>query len=174
MASLRRVVVVSKAPQIHRVVQAVAQEVFAADDLSEAVEIIAAVSPELAVYDGTWAPASLGGHLEQIAGGRHDPCATVVLLAADSPFGEREYRQAGVQDCLVGEENFARLPDLAARVSAARQLRSESPVEADRYFLDETAAAVALAGRSPAIAEALRMIKLVAASQCNPVLVAGQ
>jgi DNA-binding NtrC family response regulator len=174
MSSLRRVVVVSKVPRIHRVAQELAPEVFAADDLSEAAEIISTVSPELAVYDGTCAPAHLRAQLEQIAHGRSQPCAAVVLLAADSPFGEKEYRQAGVQDCLAGEENFARLHDLAARIGAARQPRTESPTEGDGYFLDETAAAVALAGRSPAIAEALQMIKLVAASQCNPVLVSGE
>jgi DNA-binding NtrC family response regulator len=167
-------VVVSKAPQIHRVAQELAPEVFAADDLSEAAEIIATVCPDLTVYDGTVAPASLGAHLEQIAGGRSRPGATVVLLAADSPFSEKEYRQAGVRDCLVGEENFVRLHDLVAQIDAAHRPPRESPAEADPYFLDETAAAVALAGRSPAMAEALHMIKLVAASQCNPVLVAGE
>jgi DNA-binding NtrC family response regulator len=174
MSALRRVVVVSKVPLIHSVAQELAPEVFAADDLSEAAEIISAVGPDLAVYDGTCAPASLRVHLEQIARGRSRPCAAVAVLAADSPFGAQEYRQAGIQHCLMGEENFGRLHDLAAQIEAARDPRRESPVEADGYFLDETAAAVALAGRSPALAEALRMIKLVAASQCNPVLVAGQ
>ncbi len=173
MSSLRRVVVVSKVPQIYSVAQELAQEVFAADDLSEAAEIISAVCPDLTVYDGTFAPAHLRAHLEQIAHGRNQPCATVAVLAADDRFCEKEYRQAGVQDCLVGAENLARLHDLAADIDAARRPRNESPAEADRYFVDETAAAVALAGRSPAIAEALQMIKLVAASQCNPVLVAG-
>ena len=173
MSSLRRVVVISKVPQIHGVAQEVAQEVFAADDLAEAAEIISAVCPDLAVYDGTFAPAPLRAHLEQIARGRNQTCATVAVLAADGPFSEEEYRQAGVQDCLVGAENLARLQDIAARLDAARQPQAESPAPGDLYFLDETAAAVALAGRSPAIAEALQMIKLVAASQCNPVLVAG-
>ena len=173
MSSLRRVVVVSKVPQIHRVAQELAQEVFVADDLPEAVEIISSVCPDLAVYDGTLAPAHLGLHLEHIGHSRSQPCATAVLLAADSPFSETEYRQAGVQDCLVGEENFARLHDIAARIATARQPRAEGRTEEDLYFVDETAAAIALAGRSPAIADALQMIKLVAASQCDPVLVAG-
>ncbi len=173
MSSLRRVVVVSKVPQIHDVAQELAQEVFAADDLSEATEIISSVCPDLAVYDGTWAPTLLGAHLEQIARGRSPSCATVVMLSAEDPFSEKDYRQAGVQDCLVGAENFARLHDIAAQIEAARQPRAEGPAQDGIYFMDETAAAVALAGRSPAIAEALQMIKLVAASQCNPVLVAG-
>jgi two-component system response regulator AtoC len=173
MSLLRRVVVVSKVPQIHSVAQELAQEVFAADDLSEAAEIVSAVSPDLVVYDGTFAPMHLRVHLEQIARGRNQPCATVVVRAANGPFSEEEYRQAGVQDCLVGEGNFARLRDVAAQIDGARPPRTESPAGEDIHFLDETAAAVALAGRSPAIAEALQMIKLVAASQCNPVLVGG-
>jgi transcriptional regulator with GAF, ATPase, and Fis domain len=70
-----------------------------------------------------------------------------------------------------GEET-ARLHDLAAQIRGAPG--GPERRRTDRYFLDETAAAVTLAGRSPAIAEALQMIKLVAASQCNPVLVTGQ
>ncbi len=173
MSSLRRVVVVSRVPQIHSVAQAVAQEVFAADDLSEATQIVSAVGPDLVVYDGTFAPTHLRAHLEQVASSRNQSCATAVLLTAGDPFPENEYRQAGVQDCLVGEENFARLHDVAAQIEAARQPRTENAAGSDIYFVDATAAAVALAGRSPAIAEALQMIKLVAASQCNPVLVAG-
>jgi len=174
MSSLRRVVVVSRVPRIHSVAQELAPEVFAADDLSEATEIVSAVGPDLIVYDGTFAPAHLRAHLEQIASRGNPAWATVVLLAGASPFSEQEYRQAGVQECLVGEENFARLHDLVASIEAARRPRTENTADQDDvYFVDETAAAVALAGRSPAVAEALQMIKLVAASQCNPVLVAG-
>ena len=57
-----------------------------------------------------------------------------------------------------------------------RRPRSSRPIAGSddtEFFLDETAAAVAMAGRSPAIARTLQMIKLVAASRCNPVLIVG-
>jgi len=173
MSSLRRVVVVSRMPQIHGIARELAQEVFAADDLPEAAEIISAVSPDLVVFDGTFAPSHLREHLERISLGLHPPCATVAVLTDDGPFSETEYRQAGVSDCLTGEDSFARLRDIAAGIGEARQPRAEARAGDDVYFMDETAAAVALAGRSPAVGKTLQMIKLVAASQCNPVLVTG-
>jgi DNA-binding NtrC family response regulator len=160
-------------PQIHGIARELAQEVFAADDLPEAAEIISAVSPDLVVFDGTFAPSHLREHLERISLGLHPPCTTVAVLTDDGPFSETEYRQAGVSDCLTGEEGFARLRDIAAGIGEARQPRAEARAGDDGYFMDETAAAVALAGRSPAVGKTLQMIKLVAASQCNPVLVTG-
>ena len=44
MSLLRRIVVVSKKSQIHAIAQELAHEVFAADDLAEAGEIVATVS----------------------------------------------------------------------------------------------------------------------------------
>jgi transcriptional regulator with PAS, ATPase and Fis domain len=44
----------------------------------------------------------------------------------------------------------------------------------ERFFLPECPPAIPLAGRSPAMAETLRTIRLVAESQCNPVLILGE
>ncbi len=43
-----------------------------------------------------------------------------------------------------------------------------------RFFVNEFATSILIAGKSAATVEELRMIKLVAASQCNPILVVGQ
>ena len=173
MSSLRRVVVVSKVPQIHDMARELGHEVFAADDLSEAAGIIATVCPDLVVYDGVVAPALLGAHLERIALDPSQPCTTVAVLPGEGPFSEADYRRAGIQYCLAGEESWGRLRDIAAQIGVARPAPTERPAPDDTYFMDETAAAVALAGRSPAMEKVLQMIRLVAASQCNPILVAG-
>ncbi len=174
MSVLRRVVVVSKAPELHRLARELAQEVFAADDAAEATEIISTVSPELALFDSTVPPAEIGVHLPRLPLDREPPCATVALLAPDSLFSTAEYRQAGIDECLVGEADLARLRDIAAEISEVRPAHANVEAGDDaHFFLDETAAVVTLAGRSPAVEKALQMIKLVAASPCNPVLVIG-
>jgi two-component system response regulator HydG len=173
MSVLRRVVVVGKTPQVQGMAREVAQEVFAADDLPEAAAITSTVGPDLVVFDGTFAPAQIREHLQGIEIEPNPSCPTVAVLASDSPFTEREYRQAGVGDCLVGEENWTRLGDIAAGIGEAARRHTEAPPGDDAYFVDDIAAAAALAGRSPAVGKALQMIRLVAASQCNPVLVLG-
>jgi len=45
---------------------------------------------------------------------------------------------------------------------------------ADNYFAEDFAAELSMAGRSEAIKNTLRMVRLVAASTCNPVLIVGE
>ncbi|MHC4125042.1 MAG: sigma-54 interaction domain-containing protein [Planctomycetota bacterium] len=46
--------------------------------------------------------------------------------------------------------------------------------EADNFFIDDLAASVSMVGQSKATLHTLKMIKLVAASECNPVLIVGE
>jgi transcriptional regulator with PAS, ATPase and Fis domain len=174
MSLLRRIVVASRIPYVQRAAQELAQEVFAADDPREAVDIVTTVNPDLILFDGTRTPAELRAHLQHLAVAVPSPCpAAVVWAAPTDPFGEDEYRQAGVADCVTGPAGLARLHELAARLAAGTGRSAGPGPDHPTYFLDETAAAVGLAGRSLALGEALRLIRLVAASQCNPVLVIG-
>jgi transcriptional regulator with PAS, ATPase and Fis domain len=166
-------VVVSRMPQIQTTAQELAREVFVADDLPEAVDIVSTVGPDLVLLDGTHAPALVREHLPRLAAGALPPCPTAVLLPATSPFGENDYRQAGVAHCFTGEAGLGHLRDLVTRMSEDAGRSGPVPSDKQGYFADSTAAAVALAGRSPAIHRTLEMIKLVAASRCNPVLVTG-
>lgn len=171
MSLLRRIVVVSKRAQIPAVAQELANEVFAADDLTEAGEIITTVSPDLVVFDGSFAPEPLRACLDGASCATGSSPMGVIIPAPDSPFREAEYKQTGILVCPT-ENNCARLRDIAAAVQETAQ--QQAAAEADtEFYLDETAAAVAMAGRSPAMAKTLRMIKLVAASQCNPILIVG-
>jgi len=176
MNLLRRIVVVSKKSQIHDLAQESAQEVFAADDLPEAAEIVTTVAPDLVVFDGTFAPCDLRRCLKAIATDANQPRVTAVLASNEDRFSEKEYKQVGVSHCLMGEENYRGLCDIALKVSEGAQRRLELEKEdhdKDYYYLDDVAADVGMVGRSPAIEQTMQMIKLVADSQCNPILVIG-
>jgi DNA-binding NtrC family response regulator len=172
MSLLRRIVVVSKRAQIPAVAQELATEVFAADDLAEAGEIVTAVSPDLVVFDGSYAPEPLRACIDRACCSSSSSPIAVVIPAQDGPFREAQYKQAGILVCPSEEDHCARLREIAAAVQETAQRQAAAPAHTE-FYLDETAAAVAMAGRSPAMAKTLRMIKLVAASQCNPILVVG-
>jgi DNA-binding NtrC family response regulator len=173
MGLLRRIVVVSRIPQVQIMAQDLAREVFVADDLGEAVDIISTVNPDLVLFDGTWAPSQIRAHLPQIAPDSIQPCPKVVVASGADPFSESEYRQAGISNYFTGAAGLASLRAFVAGMSEGAPRPPDAPAERQEYFVDETAAAVSLAGRSPAIHRTLQMITLVAASQCNPVLVTG-
>ncbi|HSW01247.1 MAG TPA: sigma-54 dependent transcriptional regulator [Sedimentisphaerales bacterium] len=172
MSHLKRIVVVSKKSQIHAVAQELAHEVFAADDLAEATEIIATVSANLVVFEGAFAPSHLQACLAATLQDPHSVPSAVVIPAIDSPFSDEQYRQAGLRVCPRGQDDPAKLREIAAAVQETARIQAVEQDDAE-FFLDETAASVVMAGRSPAIAQTLRMIKLVAASRCNPILIVG-
>ena len=157
---------------MHLIGQEVAHEVFAADDLREAVEIAQTVAPDLTIFDETFAPCHVHDYLERIALDASQSHVTVLVASNDPSFRESEYRQAGVTHCLTEEEIHTRLPVIAAELQEDARRADTDTSEAD-YFIDETAAAVAMVGRSKAVRHVLAMIKLVARSRCNPILILG-
>ncbi|MEN6576845.1 MAG: sigma-54 dependent transcriptional regulator [Phycisphaerales bacterium] len=173
MSLVRRIVVVSKRPQIHALAHELAREVFAADDLSEAEEIIATVSPSLVVFEGPFTPAHLRACLgSALSDARPSPLA-VILPAGGSPFPDGEYKQAGIMVCPTGDDDCTRLRAIVTAMIETTQNQTAVERDGAMFFHDETAAAVKMAGRSPAIARTLHMIKLVAGSRCNPILIVG-
>ncbi len=172
MSSLRRVVVVSRKPEIHDIGQEVAHEVFAADDLHEAVDIAQTVSPDLTIFDETFTPSHVRDYIERTAQDSHESHLTTVITTDGGTFCESEYKQAGVDYCLPEEESRARLHAVAAALHKDVPRTTAAPND-EEYFLDETAAAVGMVGLSEAIRKSLQITKLVAGSQCNPVLILG-
>ena len=172
MSLLRRIVVVSKKPEIHSIGQEMAHEVFAADDLHEAVDIAQTVSPDLTIFDETFTPCHVHDYIEGIARDSSESHVTVVITTNGPTFCESEYRQAGVDYCLTEEKGSVRLPAIAAELRKGAPQGNAAPNDED-YFLDETAAAVGMVGRSESIRRSLQITRLVADSQCNPVLILG-
>jgi len=174
MSILRRIAVISRDTQIHDMAQQVAQEVFVADDLTEARDIIETVTPDLALFDGTVSPHDIGILREEIPWHTNHELVTVVAAPEPSVFSDRDYQRAGVSHLLTGEAECGRLPEIAAQIGVRRgQADRDTRTRAD-YFIDEHAALVGMVGRSKAVTQTLKMLKLVAESQCNPVLILGE
>ncbi|MBN2133963.1 MAG: sigma-54-dependent Fis family transcriptional regulator [Sedimentisphaerales bacterium] len=173
MSLLRRIVVVSSNPQLRDIAQEVAHEVFAADDLAEAIDIAHTVTPEITLFDNHFTPGDLREFLARTDNEGSRPRGAVVVAAARAPFAFEEYKRAGASHHLPGEDDRARLHEIAAEVDADQPETLTATAHAD-YFVDEIAAAVAMVGRSKAARRTIEMIKLVGQSRCNPVLIVGE
>ena len=174
MSLLRRIAVISRRPEIHDLAQQIAHEVFVADDLAEACDIVEAVAPDLAVFDGTVSPSDIRQFRDRTDQGVNRPFVTVVAALDPTAFSDQDYRQAGVSHLLEGAEDCRRLHEIAAQIRDRAQHEASATKTPEDYFLDEHAALVNMVGRSRAVGKTLKMIKLVAASQCNPILVLGE
>lgn len=166
MSLLERTLVVSKKNQMRRLAQEVSRHIFMADDLGEALDLAGSIDPDLVVFDDGVTPRHVEEFLERTDNTEH-PVSVVVMGdtgASDKLNAMRVYR------CLEDSEQLKRI----AREISARTPRPQGETSTSRYFLDPFAASIPVVGRSVAMCDELRMIKLVANSRCNPILIIGE
>jgi DNA-binding NtrC family response regulator len=189
MSLLRRVVVVSKDVELQQLAQQVGQEIFVADDLAEALDIVEAVNPELTVFDDSFTPSHIREFLDKLVlsgvegtdkNSRNVPVVVIWGDARDA--GARaQFIQMGAYDYVQKSTDCNQLRQIAAGINNLPKTGGPDPFDELKtdlspspFFVDEHAAAVSMVGRSRAFVKTLGMIRLVAASNCNPVLIVGE
>ena len=171
--SLRRIVIVSKEAHITQLAQQVGQEVFVADDPAEALDIVETVGPNLILFDHRFSPA----HLREFHEMAHKNSIDVppVVTVGDDEHTDLtvEFKSTGAYDYLQGKGDYIRLEEIVSRIkNEARTVNFEK--NRSDFFIDDHAASVSMVGRSRALVKTFGMIRLVAASRCNPVLIVGE
>jgi DNA-binding NtrC family response regulator len=167
---LRRVIVVSAQPEVQQLARRIGQQTFIADDAAEAIGFAKTLAPELLLFDDRFTPAHLA---DVIATADKNGIKTpVVAICRDTDNGRiNEYKQVGAFDCLHTLADQEQLLDVATRIKNRLQPLTNSPAE---YFISDLAESAGIVGKSKAIANTLRITKLVADSNCNPVLITGE
>jgi len=171
--SLRRIVVVSRNGEVQQLIRQVSQEIFVADDLAEALDIANIVNPDLIVFDDRFSP----GHIREFLNTADKNSINVPVVVVGNGENEidlsTEFIQMGAVDYLRGKQNYNRLEQIVHRVkNKSKAIDPEKDIS--YFFAEDYAASVSIVGRSKAILDTLKMIKLVAASRCNPVLIVGE
>jgi DNA-binding NtrC family response regulator len=168
---LPRIVVASRQTEVQQLARRVGQEVFVADDLSETLDIVRTVNPDLVLFDHLFGPGTIREFINEIQG---NSMHTPVVIVGDSQDAARcaEFIRMGAYDYVKGESDHNRLEQIANRIENKGLVGSEP--NANNFFVDDHAASVSMVGRSRAFVKTLGMIRLVAASRCNPVLIIGE
>lgn len=171
--SLHRIVVVSKEAEVQQLARRVTREIFVADDLAEAVNIVETISPDLIIFDERFSP----GHIREFIDTTDKNSINVpIVVICNDENGTKlsaEFVQMGVADCLRSRQDYNRLEQIASRIKNKSKL-TDSERNISDFFAEDYAASFSIVGRSKAIRNTLSMIKLVAASRCNPVLIVGE
>jgi DNA-binding NtrC family response regulator len=173
----RRVLVVSRHNEIQQLGRRFAQEVLVADDIAEAMDIAATVEPDVILLDGVSQPDEIHSLRSLLEATDKNWRAAVVVVGT---YGDQV-------DCFSqftqtsGARRLYFLPcindlDRLQQILGCIQNRDQSgpTAGANGFFVDDLAASVSMAGKSKAIYHTLKMIKLVAGSNCNPVLITGE
>lgn len=163
---LNNVITVGKDSHLLQLAGQYGREVFSADDVNEALDIIKKTNPELIIFNNQFTAGDLKKFICTM-NKKSKPC---IVYVGDEMQENccQSFLDAGVNYYLHGQKDYHKLSEIVNKVSGS------SVRDADVFFADEFAASVAMVGKSKAALHSLKMIKLVAASQCNPVLIIGQ
>jgi len=172
--SLRRIVVVSREAQVAQLAQQVGQEIFVADDPAEALDIVDTVSPNLILFGHLFSPHHIHEFHEMAHKNSIDIPPIVAVGDDEDSDLSVEFKRTGAYDYLQGRRDYIRLEEIVSRVKNETKAVDFEKKKRSDFFADDFAASVSMVGRSRAFIKTLGMIRLVAASQCNPVLVVGE
>jgi two-component system, NtrC family, response regulator AtoC len=162
------ILVIGKNSKIQDFLRTRCRQLFSVDDLRECGDSIASIKPDCLVFDGQVPQSPLGDFLRA----QNDRCTlpTLVLRNADQLESAEDLRQLGAVCCqdLEFADRFERLSRPATSALAPAVLRDQ------KYFSEDCPSCATIVGRSPSMLKTLKMIRLVARSTCNPVLIVGE
>lgn len=183
---LSKVVVVTKDPETQRLAQRYGEQVFGADDPADAVDVVRRADPDLILFDHKFGPCEVRKLLAQFY---RDSASAHVVIVGDSDTStdtQAEFLRAGAYGYLHGNNDHTQMEQIINRIAnesgdpGAGQLTQIVPLSTDaevdmqRFFAEDIACSVSMVGKSDAMLSSLRMIKLVAGSRCNPILIVGE
>ncbi len=174
----------SKDPEVQKLAQKYGREVFGADDLTDALEIVQKVNPDLVLFDqwlGTEkvrqfvlrSSANVNNKFFEKTDKYAADIPVVVVGCGDDNTDLSEFKQFGAFDYLNTGQDYDRIERIIKKIKRKSKAPSAEK-NTKSFFPDDLACSVSMVGYSKAILETLNMIKLVAASRCNPVLVVGE
>ena len=170
--TLRRIVAVSREAEVQQLARQVGQEIFVADNMDEALDIVETVNPDLILFDHCYHPTGIHEFLNMADKNSINVPVVVVGDGRDRDLSA-EFIQMGAYDYLQGRGDYSRLEQIASRIkNKSEAVKTER--SAGDFFAQDYAASVSMVGRSKAFVKMLGMIRLVAASRCNPVLIIGE
>jgi len=177
-------VVVTKDRDTQGLAQRYGEEVFGADDPDEALDIAQIVEPDLILYDHRFGREQM----EKLVNQTEDRAVPIIVVGEsdDSEAASDEFIQAGAAGYLQGSKDYDRMEQIINRIASGSDVVGVDGTQVDyvsatgekensqRFFAEEIACCVSMVGKSKAMLSSLKMIKLVAGSRCNPVLIVGE
>ncbi|HPS55677.1 MAG TPA: sigma-54 dependent transcriptional regulator [Sedimentisphaerales bacterium] len=168
---LKKIVAITKDEATHNLLRKFSEQLFLADSLSEAIDICKSVTPELVIFDSQFDNSAIEPFFNS---SKHKNLNTpiAVITNAETKCSQHEFFiEMGAIGCLKGTHDYLEMEKITSRLkNNYKKTESETNV----FFACEHAAKASLVGRSTSTLNTMKMIKMVAQSQCNPVLVVGE
>jgi transcriptional regulator with GAF, ATPase, and Fis domain len=170
-----RVLVVSRKIEIQQLGRSVAREILVADNTNEAIDIIssatASTSPDLIIFD----VAAGENEIKSFLDATDNNCGISAVIIGDSD-NVPSWLAGFPQFCYISFENAPHKLSTLNITSSFSELECSIPANSlkEEFFADGLTCSVSMAGKSRALHHTLKMIRLIAESNCNPVLITGE
>jgi DNA-binding NtrC family response regulator len=167
--TLEKILIVGRQPTAQQIARLFAKTLYAADEVDDLWELLESVEPNLLVFDAGIARADILQALQTLH--QKGLCHPVLIfgplndLDLESFLSEYKWAQ-----CVENAENT---DQVGRAVSRLLQTEEETFVDS-RFFMEDCPSSVSIVGKSKAMMQTLRMVRLVAQSNCNPVLIVGE
>ncbi len=161
------ILAIGKDPNIQDLLRPRCNRLFAVDDLREIPDILTSSNPNVIVFDGQFPQSTIRDFLR-----RHhlSDFARVIVVRPPNPACQIEDLKLLGADCCSIDELDSRFEEPVHPADST----STAYHHDDRFFSDDCPSCVTIVGRSQAMLKTLKMIRLVARSTCNPVLIVGE
>jgi two-component system, NtrC family, response regulator HydG len=169
---LKRVIITGRDAFVQQLAQQVSQEVFISDSVAETLDIIRNSEPQMVLFDHRFNPEDIRQFCQNV----HSQFNAIIVAVGDDQncsVSCDQFLQAGADHYLHGQKDHHQLKEIVSRLKN-QPVCDLSQKDSNDFFLDPLAESVSMVGKSKAVKRTIDMIKLVAASNCNPVLIIGQ
>lgn len=156
--------VLGKDHRLHQMVRPFAEHLLAADDFQEVDALLSCYDPVAVIFDAN--SQALDNRILQIFQQRH-PNLPIIICSDSKKMGVPIHQTHNIYT-VNGYEDTSGLAAVLACIQRNTQDINQ------RFFIRECPPAISIVGKSPAIRQAIQMIRLVAQSACNPILITGE
>ena len=166
--ALDKILVVGRQPKTQQLARPFTRKLYAADEVGDIWELIEAVDPNLILFDTDIPKHQIR---EAISTLQEKTIKLPILIMGkiEDQTLKEEVQNYEVADCIENPDDAGALGQAIDRL---RQTGSDSGL--DRFFIEDCPSSVSIVGKSLAMTQSLRMIRMVAQSTCNPILIIGE
>ncbi|MCK4888228.1 MAG: sigma-54-dependent Fis family transcriptional regulator [Planctomycetes bacterium] len=168
---LTKTVAITKDATTQNLLRKFSKQLFLADNLSEAIDICKSVTPELVIFDSQFDNSRIEAFFNSSNHESFNAPVAVITKAETQHSQHENFIEMGAIGCIKGPHDYLEMEKITSRLKNNHKKPESETID---FFACEHAAEASMVGKSTSTINALKMIKMVAQSQCNPVLVVGE
>ena len=166
---LEKILVVGKGSKALEFARPFTKQLFAVDNAKSVWESIDSIAPHLIIVGTSISKNDVCVLLTDL---KLRKCDTpVIVVGSDQDDHAELMLKLGACDYIKGNDDFKRLGLI---IDSIKTGQISKPFPKNYYFAEDCPSAVSIVGKSKSTSRMLKMIKIVASSSCNPVLIIGE